>query len=98
MVAGASACRQCPRIEWLPWIDDRDVNACWLTGYRELDLVLLSHTAMVVEIGDQLLNDDAQSGQPVLGQSLRLAELTCRTGGLGNRVRPRETHGQPVGI
>ena len=44
----------------------------------QLDLVLFRQPAMIVEVGDQFLDDDAKPRQFVLGQPLRLAKCPRR--------------------
>ena len=53
---------------------------------------------MVVKIGNQFLDDDAQPRQFVAGQALCLAKGTRGLDGLGNRPVAFEAQRQPVRI
>ena len=87
-----------PRVKRKSRIDHRHAYSGWFSGKRQFDLILLGQAAMVVEIGDEFLDDDAKPRQILVGKAERPAEAARRLDGIDDRFPAPKAPGERGGI
>jgi len=87
-----------PRVEPHARINEDYANPAWLAVQGQFHFIRVANSAMIVKVGDQFFDDDAQPRELILAEPLCLTECSRGVDGLTDRGLPPKPAGDAVQI